>query len=281
MRLLHFAFCALLISYPAVTPAFARGGGGGGGARGGGGGGFRGGGGGGFRGGGVGGFRGGGFNGGFRGGGFAGRGFGGFRSGLGFRGGFGGRGFWGFGWGYPYWGWGYPYAYGYCDPIFYNCGYAPYDYGYTNYGPQASAGPAVINQYYPQGSQYAQGYPQSAPGYQPNYSQQGYPQQSYPQSVQNNAPQQQVAPTARAAASQPFYRTPDFYLIAFTNHTIQAAVSFNVEGDTVHYITREHVEKTAPLSAVDVRFSQQINRDRHVEFKMPQPAASTFVTTHL
>jgi hypothetical protein len=241
----------------------------------------------------VGGFRGGGGFGGFRGGGFAGRGVGGFRGGPGFRGGFGGRGFWGFGWGYPYGG--YPYAYGYCDPIFYNCGYAPYDYGYTYYGPQASSGPAVNNQYYPQGSQYAQQgpqytqsypqssqtYPQSASGYQQNYPQQSYSQQSFPQSVQNNALPQQPAPPARSVANQPFYRTPDFYLIAFTNHTIQAAVSFSVEGETLHYATREHVDKTAPLSTVDVRFSQQINRDRHVEFKMPQPATSTFVTTHL
>jgi hypothetical protein len=258
MRLLHFAFCAALVSSVAMTPAFARGGGGGGG-HGGGGGGARG---------------GGGFSGGARGGGggIAGRGsvggFGGARGGFGYggyRGGYWGYGGWGlgFGWGYPY-AYGYP-SYGYCDPYYYSCGYAPYDYGYS-YAPQASA-PPVINQYVPQGS------PQYAPQ---SYPQQGYPQQSYPrntqvypQNTQNYAPPQPT-PSPRSVGTQPFYRTPDFYLIAFSDHTMQAALSFNVEGDTIHYTTREHVEKTAPLSSVDVRFSQQINRDRHVDFKMPQ-----------
>lgn len=65
-------------------------------------------------------------------------------------------------------------------------------------------------------------------------------------------------------------RAPEFYLIAFTNHTIQTAISFHVQGNTLYYTTREHVEKTAPLSTVDLRFSQQINRDRHVDFQLPR-----------
>ncbi|MEQ1887291.1 MAG: hypothetical protein ABL967_19665, partial [Bryobacteraceae bacterium] len=69
---------------------------------------------------------------------------------------------------------------------------------------------------------------------------------------------------------QPFYRTPDFYLIAFQNHMIHAAIAYTVEGDSIRYTTREHEEKTAPLSSIDVRFSEQINRDRHVEFRLPQ-----------
>jgi hypothetical protein len=58
-------------------------------------------------------------------------------------------------------------------------------------------------------------------------------------------------------------------LIAFTDHTIRAAVSYTVEGDQIRYTTREHEERTAPLSSVDVRFSEQINRDRRVEFRLP------------
>ena len=66
-----------------------------------------------------------------------------------------------------------------------------------------------------------------------------------------------------------FYRGADFYLIAFTDHTIRAALTYTVEGDQIRYTTREHEERTAPLSDVDVRFSEQINRDRRVEFKLP------------
>jgi hypothetical protein len=66
-----------------------------------------------------------------------------------------------------------------------------------------------------------------------------------------------------------FYRAADFYLIAFTDHTIRAALSYTAEGDQIRYTTREHEERTAPLSDVDLRFSEQINRDRRVEFKLP------------
>jgi len=45
-------------------------------------------------------------------------------------------------------------------------------------------------------------------------------------------------------------------------------VSFSVVGDTIYWTTREHVDKQAPLSTVDRRFSEQLNRDRRVEFKL-------------
>jgi hypothetical protein len=66
-----------------------------------------------------------------------------------------------------------------------------------------------------------------------------------------------------------FYRPADYYLIAFSDHTIQAALSFRVEGDRLLYTTREHEDRSAPLSSVDLRFSEQLNRDRRVEFRLP------------
>lgn len=268
MKLLHFAFYAALTSALAVTPAFARGGGGGGGHGGGGGS-----------------HGGGGFSGGARAGGFGGvrgGGFGGYRGGFGaYRGGFGGYRGWGgwgwglgLGWGYPYYGWGYGYPYGYCDPYYYNCGYT-YDYG-TSYA-VPPYGASVINQYGPQASYptqaYSRGYSQSYPQAAQNYPLQNQVQ-SYPQAAPNVVPVQPVAPATRVTGNPQLYRTPDYYLIAFTNHTLQAAASYRVDGDTLHYTTREHVEKVAPLSTVDVRFSQQINRDRHVDFQFPPKPAS-------
>jgi len=60
-----------------------------------------------------------------------------------------------------------------------------------------------------------------------------------------------------------------FYLIAFTDHSIQAATAYKVEGDQIHWITREGQERQAPLSKVDIQFSEQINRDRHADFQIP------------
>lgn len=230
MKLLRVLLIASLL--PTLT--FAQRGGGG---HGGGGGGFHGGGGG-FSGGGVrggGGFSGGsirgggGFGGGFRGG------YGGFRGGYGYGRygyGWGGGLYLGLGWPYYGYGWGYPY-YGY--------GYPYYDYGY--------------------------------PYYDPYYSQYDYGSVGYSQPVQQQPPVviQQTIPqtTAPQVSADSYNRAPDFYLIAFTDHTIRAAVSYNVQGDQIHWVDREHQEHDAPLNTVDRGFSAEINRDRHVDFRLP------------
>jgi hypothetical protein len=140
------------------------------------------------------------------------------------------------GWGYPYYS-GYPYygPYGY-DPYYYS--YDPYTYGGSTY----STPPVTIQQNYPYPYP-PQGQGQPAPPQQP---------QTQPQSSNGNNQGQQ-----------------NFYLIAFNNHTIQAATAYKVEGDQIHWITREGQEIQAPLSSVDVQFSRQINRDRHVDFQIP------------
>ena len=69
--------------------------------------------------------------------------------------------------------------------------------------------------------------------------------------------------------SASFYRQPDFYLIAFNDRSIQAAKSVTVDGDLSRWTPRDGgAEQTAPLSSVDRRFSEQITRDRHVDFRI-------------
>jgi hypothetical protein len=245
MRLSKLVLFAALLSPGLVATAFAQHGGGG---HGGGGGGRAG---------------GGGFSaarGGTAGGGFHAGSVGGFRAGTvsGFHAGV-GHGYWyggrwyggtglylGFG-GYPYYGYyGYPYyGYGYAAPYYY--GAAPYGYD----GGYATAPP-----------------PPQTYGYD-QYPQQGYPQQSYPPQGQGQvapppgAPQQTQPQTAIQGASG------QYYLIAFTDHTIQAANAYKVEGDQIYWQDRDNQEHHAPLSKVDVPFSQQINRDRNVDFQIP------------
>jgi hypothetical protein len=148
------------------------------------------------------------------------------------------------GWGYPY----YPYYSGY--PYY---GYDPY---YSTYDPYGSGGaysapPPPVQQNY--------GYPppdQGQPGPPPQY------QPQYPPQMQQ---QPQMPPQASSGNNQ----GQNFYLIAFNDHSIQAATAYKVDGDQLHWITREGQEMQAPLSTVDVRFSIQINRDRHVDFRIP------------
>jgi hypothetical protein len=238
MRLSKLALFAALLSPGLVATAFAQHGGGGhgGGGHAGGSGGRSGGfsGGGGIRGGSVGGFRGGAV-GGFRGG--VGRGY--------YYGGrwYGGSGVY-LGFGYPYYGYGYgyPYYYGY-DPYYY--GYDPYAYD----GSYSSAPPPQQNY------GYDQGYPQQGQGQAGPPPQQQQPQYGPPPQTQPQSANQGVA--------------AQFYLIAFSDHTIQAATAYKVEGDQLYWQDRDNQEHHVPLSKIDVPFSQQINRDRHVDFQIP------------
>jgi hypothetical protein len=255
-------FPAVLCLALAVSAPAQRGGGGmrgGGGFRGGSGGfgghGFSGGGfgGGGFRGGTGGfGFHGGGGFGGFRGfdrgfGGFRGfnRGFGGFR-GAGFGWGFG----LGFGYGWPYYsygssylGYGYPYLGGYGDA------YYPYDYGYA-------ASPGVTVVYAPQ--------PQVAP---PVYVA-AAPEVARPVTHEYDQYGQEIRGGGSPAVGGSRASSP-IYLFAFQDHVIRAANAYWVDAKTLHYVTLQHEERTAPLDTLDRSLTLQLNRERQVTVQLP------------
>jgi len=59
------------------------------------------------------------------------------------------------------------------------------------------------------------------------------------------------------------------FLIAMKDHTIFPAVAYWVEGDTLNYITVQGNKNSASLDLVDREFSQQINKERKVEFGLP------------
>jgi hypothetical protein len=183
--------------------------------------------------------------GGYRGGGFGGYGgYGGFRGSYGYRGSYGHRGF-SFGLGYYPW-------YGYSFWPGYGGGYYSYsDPAVSDYNP-----PPQVTVVYP---------PPSQPAYNLYVAptQGGYDQYGQPIAA---APAPEAAPEA-SPTPEPG-RSP-IYLIAFKDHTIRAAESYSVSGDTLHYFTLEHQEKQAPLASVDRALSAQLNRERHVVFMLP------------
>jgi hypothetical protein len=234
----------------------------GGGGHAGGGGGFRGGGsmgGGSFHGSTGGGFRGG-SGGSFHGGsGFVGNfGHGGFNSGFhggfhtGFRGGFG----FGFGGYWPYYGLGVTYW----PSDYYDYGY-PYGGYYGGYDYPAYQSSPNVTVVYPQ---QAQAQPQMTNAY---YVQQRanpvvHDYDEYGQEVKRPSGNSQAESSAPSASP--------IYLIAMKDGIIRAAVAYWVNGATVHYVTMEHQEKQAPLAQIDRSLSQQLNRERHVHFSLPQ-----------
>jgi hypothetical protein len=205
---------------------------------------------------------GGGFTGGgFRGGG--GFGNGGFRGGVGLRGGIGFRG--GYYGGY-YGGYGWPY-YGV------GLGYWPYDYGY-DYGYGTPYFDYNYQPYYD--NTYSTGY--SYPAYQtaPNVTA-VYPPQSTTMVYQTPRPAmheydqygQEIQPQGATGGGGTMAGSP-IYLIAFSDKSIRAAAAYWVNGQTLHYVTLEHEEKQAPLSSVDRDMSARLNRERRVQFQLPQ-----------
>jgi hypothetical protein len=49
-------------------------------------------------------------------------------------------------------------------------------------------------------------------------------------------------------------------------------VAYWVDGDTLNYITVQGSKNSASLDLVDREFSQQINKERRVEFGLPSSA---------
>jgi hypothetical protein len=74
----------------------------------------------------------------------------------------------------------------------------------------------------------------------------------------------QYGQEVRTASGSPIY------LIAFQDHVIRAAVSYWVDGTTLHYVTLQREEKQAPLGSVDRDFSVRLNQERRVQMQLPQ-----------
>jgi hypothetical protein len=188
-----------------------------------------------------GGFRGGGSGGGIRGGGsgfHGGSGFGGSRSGFG-RGGYYG----GFRYGRPYYG-GFGFGLGLYAPWYYGGYYGsyydPYYYNPYYYYPQTYVDPAPPVTVYQN----------------PNYT-----------------PDPPVRPTVREypenGAQSRSTGEPVVYLIAFQDGTIQAALAYWVDGNTLHYVSTRREQREAPLESVDRALSQRLNRERRLELHLP------------
>lgn len=149
--------------------------------------------------------------------------------------GYGRNGYRGFGYGgYGYLGWGGLYG-GFDEPF----------YGY-NQPAATGASPVVLV------------YPQPAPP--PAVAETVHP-------VIHEYPEQ--PPADHAAASVESDNQPVIYLIAFRDSTIRAAMTYWIDGGTLHYLDTGHKQKQAPVSAVDRELSARLNRERHVPFNIP------------
>ena len=90
----------------------------------------------------------------------------------------------------------------------------------------------------------------------------------YPGATTDNPNAEPTAPqVADDTASEPSY-----YLIAYKDRTIYAAVAYWVEGDTLHYFTAGNTHNQVSLSLVDRDLTARLNKDTGVEVKLPAPS---------
>ncbi len=75
-------------------------------------------------------------------------------------------------------------------------------------------------------------------------------------------------PPKRGGISGKASDKPTIYLIAFKDGTIYPAYAFWVEGETLHYITTKYSHNRADVELVDATLSEQLNRERSVEFEI-------------
>jgi hypothetical protein len=64
---------------------------------------------------------------------------------------------------------------------------------------------------------------------------------------------------------------PNIYLIAYRDGSIRGTLAYWIEGDTLHYITTQGSHNKASLDLIDASFSEQLNRERNIEFSLAAP----------
>lgn len=170
---------------------------------------------------------------------------------------------------------GYGYVVGYYPaPLYYGVpapadASAGYAYGYAPPPDAGAAGPppaGSVPAYYgadPGG----QGYPSVIinPNYTPQVAHPVMRDYSYLPSA--DAP---PAYTNDAAAAQPAPAPSVIFLIAMKDHTIYPAVAYWVQNGTLNYIDRQGTRNQVPLTQVDRDFSVQLNKDRKIDFALPE-----------
>jgi hypothetical protein len=61
-----------------------------------------------------------------------------------------------------------------------------------------------------------------------------------------------------------------YWLIAQRDHSIVAVTDYWLEGSTLSYVTRDGVQGSLDLSTVDLPFTQSLNAERRMEFRLPR-----------
>jgi hypothetical protein len=74
---------------------------------------------------------------------------------------------------------------------------------------------------------------------------------------------EEVSPERAASATK-----PTLTLLAFRDSSVVAVIAYWVEGQDLHYVTKNYAKKVVPLETLDKGVSLQLNSERGVEFSL-------------
>jgi hypothetical protein len=138
----------------------------------------------------------------------------------------------------------FPYAYSFYVPNYFDNSYYGDDSGYPPApvaappAPVPPQQPIIINQYFSNGQA---------------------PQQvSTPAPADNNA----------QVPGGPLGDDHNYYLIAYKNHAVYAALAYWVEDKTLHYVTTQNTHNQASLDLIDLDLTKSLNQARDVPFSI-------------
>jgi hypothetical protein len=116
----------------------------------------------------------------------------------------------------------------------------------------APAQPVIINQYF------------NAPGPEIHSLP---PMETAPRaSFSQGAPQTGASQTGSGDLLAP---AENYYLIAYRNRSMYAALAWWMEGNTLHYVTTQNTHNQASLDLIDLDRTARLNQDRNVPFTIP------------
>ena len=112
-------------------------------------------------------------------------------------------------------------------------------------------------------------YPSTAvvvvPGYEP-FVNNGYYEESAPTTAYEAPPESNYVIASGSAG--PAQTTPRLILLAFQDHSIYAVIDYWVQDGTIFYTTSYGARNQAPVNALDLDFTTQLNRERGIDFSL-------------
>ena len=94
------------------------------------------------------------------------------------------------------------------------------------------------------------------------------PEARTPAPAARSAPKPAAQPAPAGAEQAVDSSKPTITLLAFKDSTVVAAIAYWEQADEIHYVTNNFSKRIVPVSALDKALSEQLNKERKVEFKL-------------